>query len=178
MQSDMRSNSITSLSSATSADAAAAEDSISIFVKDVAGNTIPLSLPATTTISTLKSLLELRTNVSTSNLRLIFAGKHLSPTATLSSANVLPDSTLHLALPLRGGAKKPTCDYKKNTPDKCKEKIPPIIGDCGFCGGHFCSKHRLLESHNCPNLEDCKKESHERNAERLNSERTVAIKGI
>jgi len=176
MSENMRSNSITSLSSNTAGDNA--EDSIQIFVKNVAGNTIPLSIPPTTTISTLKSLIALRTNQQPSELRLVHAGKHLSPSSTLSSNNILPETTLHLALPLRGGAKKPTCDYKKSTPDKCKEKIPPIIGDCGFCGGHFCSKHRLLESHNCPNLEDCKKESHERNKERLNSERTVAIKGI
>jgi hypothetical protein len=171
----MRSNSITSLSSTTSNE----EETIQIFVKNVAGNTIPLQIPSSTTISTLSSLLALRTNLPASNLRLSFAGKHLSPTSTLADYAITRESTLHLALPLRGGmAKKPTCDYKKDTPNKCKEKIPPIIGDCGFCGGHFCSKHRLLESHNCPNLEDCKKESHERNAERLNSERTVAIKGI
>lgn len=82
-------------------------------------------------------------------------------------------------MPVRSGANKmPKCDYKKNTPDKCKAPIQRVVGDCGFCGGHFCSKHRLLESHNCEGLEDCKKESHERNADKLNSERTVAIKGI
>ncbi|KAF2427743.1 putative polyubiquitin [Tothia fuscella] len=171
----MRSNSITSLSSVSSNE----EETMQVFVKNVAGNIIPLQVPPSTTISTLTSLLTLRTNIPQNDLRLVFAGKHLTPSATLSESLITPDTTLHLALPLRGGmAKKPTCDYKKDTADKCKEKIPPIIGDCGFCGGHFCSKHRLLESHNCPNLEDCKKESHERNAERLNSERTVAIKGI
>ncbi|KAF2399992.1 hypothetical protein EJ06DRAFT_457527, partial [Trichodelitschia bisporula] len=60
--------------------------------------------------------------------------------------------------------------------EKCREQVQRIVGDCGFCGGHFCSKHRLLESHACAKLEDCKKESHERNAERLNAERTVAIR--
>jgi predicted nucleic acid binding AN1-type Zn finger protein len=60
----------------------------------------------------------------------------------------------------------------------CKDRAQPIVGDCGFCPGHFCSKHRQLESHKCEGLEDCKKESHERNADKLNSERTVAIKGV
>jgi hypothetical protein len=136
-------------------------------------------VPSTTSISTLRSLLALRTNLPDTSLRLVFAGKHLDTTSTLSDNNITRESTLHLALPLRGGmAKKPTCDYKKETPDKCREKIQPIVGDCGFCSGKFCSKHRLLESHNCPGLEDCKKESHERNADKLNSERTVAIKGV
>lgn len=141
---------------------------------------IPLTLPATTSVSTLKSLLALRTNLPSSHLRLVFAGKHLTALdSTLEDLSIARDSTLHLALPLRGGmAKRPTCDYKKDTPDKCKEQVQRIVGDCGFCGGHFCSKHRLLESHNCPNLEDCKKESHERNANKLNEERTVAIRGV
>ncbi|QDS77979.1 hypothetical protein FKW77_002003 [Venturia effusa] len=175
MRQTSRSNSISSLSSFHSE----AEDTIQIFVKSIAGNIIPLTIPATTSISTLRSILALRTNHSPTDLRLVFAGKHLDSATTLSDNNIAQDSTLHLALPIRGGmAKKPTCDYKKDTPDACKGKLQPIVGDCGFCNGHFCSKHRLLESHNCTGLEDCKKESHERNANKLNSERTVAIKGI
>ena len=29
-----------------------------------------------------------------------------------------------------------------------------IVGECGFCGGCFCGKHRLLEDHRCKGLED------------------------
>lgn len=36
----------------------------------------------------------------------------------------------------------------------------------------------MLESHNCSGLEDCKQEEKERNRAKLESERTVAIKGI
>ena len=129
----------------------------------------------------------MRHNRQPQSLRLVFAGRHLSsPDAPLSAAGITSDSTLHLALPLRGGmAKKPTCDYKKGAAAtaagdkaKCGALAQRIVGDCGFCGGHFCSKHRLLESHNCPNLEDCKKESHDRNRERLESERTVVVRGV
>lgn len=101
--------------------------------------------------------------------------------------------------------KKIRCTYKD-----CKEGAQRIIGDCGFCNGHFCGKHRLLEDHKCDGLEDvsyflgpggrepqwwlvglseelmadmildeqCKKESHDRNAAQLNAERTQVIKGI
>jgi predicted nucleic acid binding AN1-type Zn finger protein len=80
-----------------------------------------------------------------------------------------------MALPLRGGMppRKMKCSFKE-----CKSAAQRIVGDCQFCEGHFCGSHRLLEDHKCDGLEDCKKESHERNAERLNSERTVAIKGV
>lgn len=37
---------------------------------------------------------------------------------------------------------------------ECREPAQRIIGDCGFCSGHFCGKHRLLEDHKCTGLED------------------------
>ena len=139
---------------------------------------ISLSLPSSTSISTLCQLLSLRTSIPASTLRLTLAGRHLTSTSsepTLESRNILPNSTLQLSLPILGGMppKKIRCTFKD-----CKEVAQRIVGDCGFCSGHFCGKHRMLEDHKCSGLEDCKKESHERNAIKLNSERTQVIKGI
>ncbi|KAF2623401.1 hypothetical protein BU25DRAFT_414407 [Macroventuria anomochaeta] len=169
-----RSDSISSISSMGSD----ADETMHIFVKNVSGDsTIPLSIPTSTSISTLRSLLALRTNLpEPADLRLVYAGKHLSSvTTTLADYAIAPNATLHMALPLRGGMppKKIRCSHKD-----CKDAAQRIVGDCGFCNGHFCGKHRLLEDHKCEGLEDCKKESHERNANKLNSERTMAIKGI
>lgn len=69
--------------------------------------------------------------------------------------------------------KKIRCTHKD-----CKEPAQRIVGDCSFCNGHYCGKHRMLEDHKCTGLENCKKESHERNADKLNSERTMVVKGI
>ncbi|KAB8237387.1 hypothetical protein ETB97_001399 [Aspergillus alliaceus] len=52
--------------------------------------------------------------------------------------------------------RKPRCNFKE-----CKEAAQRIVGDCSFCS-----------------LENCKKESHARNADKLNSERTHVIKGV
>ncbi|QGI64394.1 hypothetical protein CEK26_008348 [Fusarium fujikuroi] len=72
------------------------------------------------------------------------------------------------------------------TAASCREPAQRIVGDCTFCQGHFCGKHRLLEDHKCTGLEDanplthmqCKKQSHERNAAQLESERTQVIRGV
>ncbi|MCJ1418470.1 hypothetical protein MMC32_004818, partial [Xylographa parallela] len=104
--------------------------------------------------------------------------RHLTTTTadpTLVSLNIFPNSTLELTAPVRGGMppKKMRCTFKD-----CKDAAQRIVGDCGFCSGHFCGKHRMLEDHKCSGLEDCKKESHERNAMKLESERTMVVKGI
>lgn len=65
-----------------------------------------------------------------------------------------------------------------NKRQPCKELAQRFVGHCTFCSGDFCSKHRMLEAHNCTGLEDCKKESHARNADKLNSERTLIVKGL
>ncbi|KAI1764117.1 hypothetical protein GGR53DRAFT_466675 [Hypoxylon sp. FL1150] len=44
---------------------------------------------------------------------------------------------------------KPRCTFKE-----CRSAAQRIVGDCGFCEGHFCAKHRLLEDHKCTGLED------------------------
>lgn len=198
----MHSDSVSSASSNSSSPAAEAptspETTMQIFVKTMKGESkpspltissfkpsltglpaIPLTIPANATVNDLTKLITGQVPLAT-NMRLIHGGRHLSkPADPLTAYSVRPESTISLALPLRGGKPNlPKCDFKKNTAEQCKSAIQRIVGDCGFCGGHFCSKHRLLESHNCEGLEDCKKESHERNAEKLNTERTVAIKGI
>ena len=138
-----------------------------------------LSIPSSTSVATLLQVLSLRTSAPTSSLRLTIAGRHLTGDLTsdpsLSSLNIQPNSTLNLSLPILGGMppKKVRCSFKD-----CKDGAQRIIGDCSFCTGHFCGKHRMLEDHKCTGLEDCKKESKERNAEKLNSERTMVVKGI
>ncbi|PMD65756.1 putative polyubiquitin [Hyaloscypha bicolor E] len=146
-----------------------------IFVKNVAGETIPMIVPQDLSIRNLRTLLSVRTLLPEDDLRLVYAGRHLPPSSTLAENNIHRESTLHLAVPLRGGMppKKIRCTYKD-----CREGAQRIIGDCGFCNGHFCGKHRLLEDHKCDGLEDCKKESHDRNAAQLNAERTQVIRGI
>jgi len=151
-------------------------ETMQIFIKNLSGDTIPLTVPVDISLENIKTLLSLRTSLPTTSLNPVHAGKHLpSSPSSLAALGIKPESTLHLAVPMRGGMppKKIRCTHKE-----CREVAQRIVGDCGFCNGHFCGKHRLLEDHKCTGLEDCKKESHDRNAAQLHSERTTVIKGI
>ncbi|AJT87177.1 hypothetical protein H635_YJM1083O00202 [Saccharomyces cerevisiae YJM1083] len=73
---------------------------------------------------------------------------------------------------------KKTTKKKKNACyfDTCSSVASKFIGDCNFCKGHFCSKHRLMENHACNGLTSCKEQLHQRNADKLEAEQTKAPK--
>lgn len=114
--------------------------------------------------------------------------------ATLPSHHFSPPSPVLPSVTM--ASKKTRCGAKE-----CRERAQAIVGDCSFCQGHFCGRHRLLEDHKCSGLEDvspanpsyvqceepletntsleqCKKQSHARNAAQLESERTQVIRGV
>ena len=155
------------------------EKTFSIFVKLLSGETISLPIIEGTTVTSLRHLISLRANTAPERIRLVHAGKHLTTTAnenaTLEDLSIAPESTIHVTLTTaqRSGPKKLRCGVAD-----CKDAAQRIVGDCTFCKGRFCGKHRMLEDHKCIGLEDAKKESHDRNADKLNSERTMVLKGI
>ena len=76
-----------------------------IFVVGLSSLTHSLQLPSDASVSSVKELLESREGVPSALQRLAFAGRELGG-RTLADCGVGADATLHLSVPLDGGAKK------------------------------------------------------------------------
>jgi ubiquitin len=88
--------------------------------------------------------------------------------STASSVSPSPSSSL--------AHKSPTKKFTKCAFGDCTDRAVRIIGDCRYCHFKFCAKHRLVESHACPNLMACRQTAHDANSIRLMNEKCVASK--
>lgn len=104
---------------------------------------------------------EMKTNTSLSGSQ--------TPSSVPTSGTSTPTSTK----PATRKSNKPRCNK-----EGCKAAAQPIVGDCGFCTKRFCGKHRMLEAHNCAGLADARQADKDRNAAKLEHERTVMLRGL
>ncbi|KIV84027.1 hypothetical protein PV11_06003 [Exophiala sideris] len=177
-------------------------DNMVIHVTIAGGKTIKLNVRPVHTVSNVLEFLSASTNLP-ADVQLMLDGKALEPATTVAELKLEETSTLQVSSPSRSstptlssatvaatsststptpsGAATPT-KRKSNKPrcskDGCKAPAQPIVGDCGFCQKRFCGKHRMLESHNCEGLESARQADKDRNAAKLEGERTVMLRGL
>jgi predicted nucleic acid binding AN1-type Zn finger protein len=102
-------------------------------------------------------------------LLLLLRQRHWSTGAYTRSWSMSPPKTT----PPKWGGR---CDYKKKDGLKCTNRVAMVVGDCRFCGLHFCNKHRLPETHCCTSLAACQRAAVDLNTTRLLAGRCVGVK--
>lgn len=148
---------------------------------------IKLNVRPEHTVTNVLEFLSASTGVLPSDVKLLLNSQPLNPSSTVAELSLSSTSTLELSPPVTQSPIKPATT-KTSTPRKsnkprcskqgCKGAAQPIVGDCGFCQQRFCGKHRMLESHNCTGLDDARQADKDRNAAKLESERTIALHGL
>eukprot|EP01103_Thecamoeba_quadrilineata_P005166 TRINITY_DN149_c0_g1_i2.p1 TRINITY_DN149_c0_g1~~TRINITY_DN149_c0_g1_i2.p1 ORF type:complete len:143 (+),score=17.97 TRINITY_DN149_c0_g1_i2:82-510(+) len=137
-------------------------------VNTPSGKTTTLEVESSTSITTLKQKLFEFEGLSIDQQIVYLDEKPLDDLEATLADYHLADS---VTLTLKSKKVVNKCSYTG-----CPKRPALIVGDCRYCAKRHCAQHRLPETHNCLNLQDCRQQSYDKNKEKLMREKCVGVK--
>jgi len=136
-------------------------------VKLLNGNSCEIEVASDATVEVLKKKILETEGTPLKQQQILAEGQVLEDFKALDEIG-LKDGSFVVLNKLKTGNK---CAYAD-----CQRKPAVGVGDCRFCTSKFCGQHRLPETHSCPHLENCRKQSFDKNKEKLMKEKCVGLK--
>ena len=142
---------------------------MSLRIKQLSGEEFILNVISfsTATVRSIKDQICHQHQLNPHSIKLVWRSQELTPDdSSLDTFGISQNDLIHL---VHSSPFPSTADSSLLLPQvkkpfhcawgDCLDRHVKIIGECVYCSGKYCARHRLPESHMCQNMQSCKQQS-------------------